>query len=105
MARLESLKLRSGQRDKGFAGWLELCDRTKLWNAFLSQKQCFGHTLSQKFLDHIVLFCIDRDGEIGRQCPRSCGPDGDACALRRARRSRRTNDRKFDVNGRVVALL
>src|SRR5947208_13653078 len=81
MARLESFKLRSGQRDKGFAGWLELCDRTKLWNAFLSQKQCFGHTLSQKFLDHIVLFCIHRHGEIGRQCPTSCGPNGHAGAL------------------------
>src|SRR5438045_6625705 len=58
-----------------------------------------------EFLDNVIRLGIDNDGEIGRQCPGSCGPDGNACTLRRARRSRATNDRKFDVNGGVISLL
>src|SRR4029077_19151708 len=43
--------------------------------------------------------------EIGRQRPGSRGPDGDARVCQRVRRTRSTHDRKFYVNGGVVAVL
>ena len=58
-----------------------------------------------KFLDHIVLFCINSDGEVGRQCPGGCRPNCNAGIRQRVRRPRSTDNRKFDVNGGVIALL
>ena len=64
-----------------------------------------GGMRSFKFLDDVVLFCVDSDGEVGRQCPGGCRPNCNAGIRQRVRRPRSTDNRKFDVNGGVIALL
>ena len=77
----------------------------KLRNELLGQKQSLRGAIAREFLQNIIFFGINGDRQIGRQCPRRRRPDRDARICQRVRRTRSTDDRKLNVNGRVITFL
>ena len=68
---------------------------------FIGQQQSFGRAAARKFLDHVQFLRVNRDREVGGQCPRCGRPDRDAGFVFPIA----ARDWKFHVNSGVIAFL